>query len=217
LAATIDLYTHATPNGHKISIMLEEVGLPYRIHLVDLQKGEQFKPDFVALNPNSKIPAIVDPDGPDGKPITVFESGAILFYLARKTGSALLPADLRGASAVMEWLMFQVANVGPMFGQVGHFTLYSQAPEEKRAYGIERYTKEAHRLLAVMDARLKTSAYLAGPDYSIADIATYPWTNSALRLPTVGDLAPYPHVVRWRESVGARPAVQRGLDNPKRS
>jgi GST-like protein len=197
--------------------MLEEVGLPYRIHLVDLQKNEQFAPDFVAKNPNSKIPTIVDPDGPDGTPITVFESGAILFYLARKTGSALLPADLRGATAVMQWVMFQMANVGPMFGQVGHFTLYSQSPESERAYGIARYTKEAHRILAVMDARLKDSAYLAGPAYSIADIATYPWTNSALRLPTVGDLTQYPHVTRWRAEVGARPAVVRGLDNPKRT
>ena len=217
MAAVIDLYTQATPNGHKVSIMLEEVGLPYRLHLVDLQKNEQFSPDFVAKNPNSKIPTIVDPKGPDGAPITVFESGAILFYLARKTGSALLPADLRGATAVMQWVMFQMANVGPMFGQVGHFTLYSQAPEEQRAYGAARYTTEAKRILAVMDARLKESAYLAGPDYSIADIATYPWTNSIPRLPTLGGLDQYPHIVRWRAAVGARPAVLRGLDNPKRA
>ena len=213
----IDLYTQATPNGHKVSIMLEEVGLAYRLHIVDLQKSEQFTPEFVAMNPNSKIPVIVDPDGPGGAPITVFESGAILFYLARKANSALLPVDLRGASAVMEWLMFQMASVGPMFGQAGHFTLYATVPEEKRAYGIERYTKEAKRILSVMDARLRDSAFLAGPDYSIADIATYPWTNSALRIPTIGDLAPWPNVMRWCAVLAARPAVQRGLNAPKRA
>ena len=213
----IDLYTHATPNGHKISIMLEEVGLPYRIHLIEITKGDQFKPEFVALNPNSKIPAIVDPDGPDGQPITVFESGAILFYLARKTKSDLLPKDLRGATNVMQWLMFQMANVGPLFGQAGHFTLYAKASEEKLAYGIERYSKEAHRLLGVMDARLAANAWLAGADYSIADIATFPWTNSALRVPTIGDLSQYKYVTRWRADMNARPAVQRGLNNPKRT
>ena len=213
----IDLYTHATPNGHKVSIMLEEVGLAYRIHLIEITKGDQFKPAFVALNPNSKIPAIVDPDGPDGQPITVFESGAILFYLARKMKSDLLPKDLRGATNVMQWLMFQMANVGPLFGQAGHFTLYAKAPPEKLEYGIERYSKEAHRLLGVMDARLAENAWLAGADYSVADIATFPWTNSVLRVPTVGDLAQYTQVTRWRADMNARPAVQRGLNNPKRT
>jgi GST-like protein len=209
----IELYTHATPNGHKISIMLEELGLPYRIHLVDLVKGEQMSPVFLAINPNNKIPAIVDPDGPGGAPLTVWESGAILIYLAEKTASPLLPAAGAARYQVLQWLMFQVAGIGPMFGQAGHFTIYAR---EQVPYGIERYSNEARRLLGVMDKELGSRPYIAGPDYSIADIAIYPWTNSALRIPTIGNFTAWPAVAQWRERIEARPAVQRGLANPRR-
>jgi len=208
-----ELYTHATPNGHKVSIMLEELALPYRIHLVELAKGEQLDPRFLALNPNGKIPALVDPAGPGGQPLTVWESGAILIYLAEKSGSALLPSSGAARYATLQWLMFQMANVGPMFGQAGHFALYAK---EKVAYGIERYTKESRRILGVMDRQLAAGAYLAGAAYSIADIATFPWTNSVLRIPTLASFDEWPHVARWRATVGARAAVQRGLERPKR-
>ena len=214
----IELYTHATPNGHKVSIALEELSLPYRLHLVDIVGGEQLRPAFLAINPNNKIPAIVDPAGPDGQPITVWESGAILIYLAEKTGSALLPRGGASRYATLQWLMFQMAGVGPMLGQAGHFTIYAN---EKVPYGIERYTAEAKRLLGVMDRQLAAQPYLAGAHYSIADIATFPWTNSALRIPGLagegGDLDAWPQVVRWRRELAARPAVQRGLDNPRRT
>ena len=209
----IELYTHATPNGHKVSILLEELGLPYRLHLVDLAKNEQMAPAFLAINPNNKIPAIVDDDGPGGQPITVWESGAILVYLAEKTGSALLPTAPRERYATLQWLMFQMAGVGPMFGQAGHFTLYTK---EKVPYGVERYTNEAKRLLGVMDRQLGRHRHIAGEAYSIADIAIFPWTNSALRIPTIGGLDAWPNVVRWRADLNARPAVQRGLAQPKR-
>jgi GST-like protein len=209
----IELYTHATPNGHKVSIMLEELGLPYRIHLVDLLKGEQMLPEFLAINPNNKIPAIVDANGPQGAPLTVWESGAILIYLAEKTGSALLPASGPARYATLQWLMFQMAGVGPMFGQAGHFTLYAKEPVP---YGVERYSNEAKRLLGVMDRQLAHAEWLAGDHCSIADIATYPWTNSALRIPTIGSLDAWPQVTRWRAAMLARPAVQRGLEQPRR-
>jgi GSH-dependent disulfide-bond oxidoreductase len=209
----IDLYTHATPNGHKVSIMLEELALPYRVHLVDLAKSEQLKPEFLAINPNNKIPAIVDSDGPGGAPFTVWESGAILIYLADKQRSSLLPSEPRARYTTLQWLMFQMAGVGPMFGQAGHFTIYAK---EQVPYGIERYTNEAKRILGVMDKQLAAQAYLAGSAYSIADIATYPWTNSALRIPTIATLDLWPNVVRWRGAVGERPAVQRGVNVPKR-
>lgn len=209
----IELYTHATPNGHKVSILLEELGLPYRLHLVDLAKNEQMAPAFLAINPNNKIPAIVDDDGPGGQPITVWESGAILVYLAEKTGSALLPTSPRERYATLQWLMFQMAGVGPMFGQAGHFTLYTK---ETVPYGVERYTNEAKRLLGVMDGQLGRHRHIAGDAYSIADIAIFPWTNSALRIPTIGSLDAWPNVVRWRADLNARPAVQRGLAQPKR-
>lgn len=209
----IELYTHATPNGHKISILLEELGLPYHLHLVDLTKNEQLNPAFLAINPNNKIPAIVDSDGPEGRPITVWESGAILIYLTEKTGSALLPRKSAARYATLQWLMFQMAGVGPMFGQAGHFTLYAK---EQVPYGIERYTNEARRLLGVLNAQLATHVWLAGDDYSIADIATFPWTNSVVRIPTIGTLDSWPAVVRWRAALQARPAVRRGLDRPKR-
>jgi GST-like protein len=204
----IDLYTWGTPNGRKVSIMLEETGLPYKVHPIDILKGDQFKPDFVAINPNSKIPAIVDPDGPGGKPLSLFESGAILVYLADKTGK-LHSSDARTRYLELQWLMFQMGGVGPMFGQAHHFM---RAAKEQIPYGIDRYGKEAQRLYGVMNARLGESAYLAGKDYSIADIATYPWVarHEWHRV----DLGAYPNVQRWFKTVGARPAVQRGMAVP---
>jgi GST-like protein len=204
----IDLYTWTTPNGRKASIMLEEVGLPYRVHAIDISKGDQFKPEFVAINPNSKIPAIVDADGPDGKPISVFESGAILIWLAEKTGQLLGP-DQRRRSEALQWLMFQMGGVGPMFGQAHHFRKFAPEP---LPYAIERYTKEAQRLYGVLGRRLGEAEYLAG-DYSIADIATYPWV-ARHEWQGVG-LDDHPNVKRWFEAIGARPAVQRGMAVPK--
>jgi GST-like protein len=209
----IKLYTHATPNGHKVSILLEELALPYEIHLVDLAANAQFEPAFLAINPNNKIPAIVDPEGPEGRPVSVFESGAILIYLAEKVRSPLLPAAGEARYAVLQWLMFQMAGVGPMFGQAGHFTLYAK---ENVPYGVERYTSEARRLLGVMETQLARAPWIAGQDYSIADIAIFPWTNSILRVPQFPTLVPWPAVCRWREAMFARPAVQRGLERPKR-
>jgi GST-like protein len=200
----IDLYSWPTPNGHKIHIMLEECGLPYRVHAVDIGAGDQFKPEFLRISPNNKIPAIVDSEGPDGKPISLFESGAILIYLAGKTGK-LLPADVRGKYVALQWLMFQMGSVGPMFGQAHHFRIY--APE-KIQYAIDRYTNETRRLYGVMDKRLAEAPYFAG-EYSIADIAIYPWTRSHANQGV--DLAEYPNVRRWYEAIEARPAVQRGL------
>jgi GST-like protein len=204
----IDIYTWTTPNGRKVSIMLEETGLPYRVHAIDISKGDQFKPEFVAINPNSKIPAIVDADGPDGKPISVFESGAILIWLAEKTGQLLSP-DKRRRSEALQWLMFQMGGVGPIFGQAHHFRKFAPEPVP---YAIERYTKEAQRLYGVLDRRLGEAAYLAG-DYSIADMATYPWVA---RHEWQGvSLDNHPNVKRWFEAIGARPAVQRGMAVPK--
>lgn len=204
----IEFYTWGTPNGRKVSIMLEEVGLPYAVRKVDIGKGEQFRPEFVAVNPNSKIPAIVDPDGPGGKPIALFESGAILIYLAEKTGK-LLSAEPRARYAALQWLMFQMGGVGPIFGQAHHFMRF--APE-KIPYGIERYGKEAKRLYGVMDRRLEAEAFLAGADYSIADVATFPWVA---RHEWHGvSLEAFPNVKRWFEAIGARPAVARGMAVP---
>ena len=203
----IDLYTWGTPNGRKVSVMLEEVGLPYHVHRVDISKGEQFKPEFVALNPNSKIPALMDPEGPGGKPISLFESGAILIYLAEKTGK-LISRDARTRYETLVWLMFQMGGVGPMFGQAHHFL---RAAPEPIAYAIERYTKEARRLYSVLDARLAAVPYLAG-DYSIADIATYPWVARHEWHKVA--LSDFPNVARWYGDIGARPAVQRGMAVP---
>jgi GST-like protein len=204
-AAMIDLYTWPTPNGHKIHIMLEETGLPYTVIPVDIGRGDQFKPDFLRISPNNKMPAIVDTEGPNGKPYALFESGAILMYLAEKTGR-LMPSDTAGRYRVIQWLMFQMGTVGPMLGQAHHFRSY--APE-KIAYAIDRYTNEAGRIYGVMDRRLADSEYLAG-DYSIADIACFPWTRSwegqGQRLDDV------PNVKRWFEAIAARPAVRRGLE-----
>jgi len=200
----IDVYTWATPNGHKVHIMLEECALPYNVHAIDIGAGDQFKPEFLKISPNNKIPAIVDSDGPDGKPMSLFESGAILLYLAAKTGR-FLPTDVRGRYDVLQWLMFQMGGVGPMFGQAHHFRTY--APE-KVEYAINRYTNEAKRLYGVMDRKLGQTEYIAG-DYSIADIATFPWTRSYANQGV--DLAEFPNVKRWYEAIDARPAVQRGV------
>ena len=200
----IDLYSWATPNGHKVHIMLEECALPYRVHAVDIGAGDQFKPDFLKISPNNKIPAIVDSDGPDGKPMSLFESGAILIYLAAKTGR-FLPADVRGKYLALQWLMFQMGGLGPMLGQAHHFRLY--APE-KIEYAYNRYTNEAKRLYGVMNRRLSEAEYFAG-EYSIADIAMFPWTRSHANQGI--DLADYPHVKRWYEAIDARPAVQSGV------
>ena len=200
----IDLYSWATPNGHKVHIMLEECTLPYTVHAVDIGAGDQFRAEFLAISPNNKIPAIVDPDGPDGKPISLFESGAILLYLAGKTGR-FLPADVRGRYVALQWLMFQMGGLGPMLGQAHHFRLY--APE-KIEYAINRYTSEAKRLYGVMDRRLAEVPYLAG-DYGIADMAAFPWTRSHANQGV--DLADYPNVKRWFDAIAARPAVQRGV------
>ena len=200
----IDLYTWTTPNGRKVSVMLEELGLPYRVHKVDISKGDQFSAEFVAINPNSKIPAIVDAEGPGGKPLTLFESGAILIYLAEKSGK-FLPEDRRGRCEVMQWLMFQMGNVGPMLGQAHHFRAY--APE-KLPYAIDRYTKEAGRLYGVIDRRLADRSFIAG-DYSIADMAIFPWLRSWERQGV--QIADYPHLKRWFDTIAARPAVERGV------
>jgi len=203
----IDLYTWSTPNGRKVSIMLEETGLAYRVHKIDISKGDQFKPEFVAINPNSKIPAIIDGDGPGGKLLTLFESGAILIYLAEKTGK-LLPKDPAVRYVVLEWVMFQMGGVGPMFGQVHHFL---RAAPESVPYAIERYGKETRRLYGVLDARLSKVEYLAG-EYSIADIATYPWVaRHEWHKVALGD---FPNVERWYQAIGARPAVARGMAVP---
>jgi GST-like protein len=202
---TIDVYSWPTPNGHKIHIMLEECELPYLVHAVDIGAGDQFAPKFLAISPNNKIPAIVDPDGPDGRPISIFESGAILIYLAGKTGH-FLPSEERGKFQALQWLMFQMGSVGPMLGQAHHFRRY--APQQIE-YAVDRYTNEARRLYGVMDRRLGQARYFAGSNYSIADIAIYPWTRSHEGQGI--DLSTYPHVQRWYEEIGLRPAVQRGL------
>ena len=202
----MEVYSWPTPNGHKVHIMLEECGLPYRAHAVDISSGDQFKPEFLAISPNNKIPALTDPEGPDGKPISLFESGAILLYLAAKTGR-FLPQDTQSKYEVLQWLMFQMGGVGPMLGQAHHFRIY--APE-KVPYAIDRYTNEAKRLYGVMNKRLARSTYLGGPDYSIADISVFPWLRSWKNQGI--DWADYPHLKGWFDEIGARPAVVRGVE-----
>jgi GSH-dependent disulfide-bond oxidoreductase len=202
----IAVYSWATPNGHKVHIMLEECGLPYRLHPVDIGAGQQFEPDFLAISPNNKIPAIVDSEGPDGQPMSLFESGAILLYLAGKTGR-FLPASTRGRYEVMQWLMFQMGGVGPMLGQAHHFRIY--APE-KIDYAVERYTNEAKRLYGVMDTQLAKQKYIAGSEYTIADIAIFPWLRSWKNQGISWD--DYPHLKGWFDEIAARPAVQRGVE-----
>lgn len=198
----IDLYTFTTPNGRKPAILLEELALPYTIHKIDISKGDQFSPEYVAINPNSKIPAILDRE----TGITVFESGALLIYLAEKAGK-LLPQDPANRIRVLEWLMFQMASVGPMFGQLGHFR---NAAPEKISYAVERYQKETLRLLGVLDRQLAESPYVAG-DYSIADIATYPWVDAAAGRYDDLVVEDFLNVQRWLETLRARPAVQTGM------
>jgi len=201
----IDLYTWPTPNGFKVSIMLEEIGLPYTVIPIDITAGDQFDPAYLALNPNNKMPTIVDPDGPEGRPYTVFESGAILMYLAEKSG-AFMPSDVAGRYLVVQWLMFQMGGLGPMLGQAHHFRTYAPEPIP---YTVERYTNEAARLYGVMDRRLGEVEYLAG-DYSIADMASFPWIRPYKRQGQVLD--EYPNLKRWFDAIDTRPAVKRGLE-----
>jgi GST-like protein len=201
----IDLYSWATPNGHKIHIMLEETGLPYRVHPIDIGAGDQFKPEFLKISPNNKMPAMIDSDGPGGKPMSMFESGAMLLYLASKSGK-FLPEDLRDRWSTLQGLMFQMGGVGPMLGQAHHFLGY--APE-KIPYAMNRYSKEANRLYGVMDRRLAESKFIACGEYTIADMAIMPW----LRFPDRQgvNIADYAHVKKWFDGIASRPAVQRGL------
>ncbi len=202
----IELWTWDTPNGRKISVALEEMGLPYTVHPVDISQGRQLDHAFLAFSPNNRIPAIRDPDGPGGTPITVFESGAILLYLAMKTGK-FWPADLRAQVPVMEWLMWQMGGFGPMLGQVHHFLMVENAADQR--YGLERYAKETRRLYGVADRRLAVAPYFAGAAVSVADFAIlgWAWRHERHRI----DLAEFPHVQRWYEAMMARPATQRGF------
>jgi GSH-dependent disulfide-bond oxidoreductase len=201
----IEVYSWPTPNGHKVHIMLEECGLDYRAHAVDIGAGEQFQPEFLAISPNNKIPAITDSDGPDGKPMSLFESGAILMYLAGKTGR-FMPQSVRDKYEMLQWLMFQVGGVGPMLGQAHHFRIY--APE-KIPYAVDRYSNEAKRLYGVMNSRLAKSKYMAGKSYTIADIAIFPWLRSWKNQGI--DWNDYPHLKGWFDEIAGRPAVQRGV------
>ena len=200
-------YYWPTPNGHKTAIMLEEVELEYELYPIDILNGEQFTPEFIKISPNNRIPAIIDTDGPEGKPYSVFESGAILLYLAEKTGK-LWPGDMKSRYDVMQWLMFQMGNVGPMFGQNGYFQGY--CPEDV-PLARERYHNVTKQIYSVLDKRLGESAYLAGDNYSIADVATYTWTMPEQQIMHKIDADEYPNVKRWDNEIAARPAVQRGV------
>jgi GSH-dependent disulfide-bond oxidoreductase len=200
----IDLYYWPTPNGHKVTIFLEETGLEYKIVPVNIRKGEQFEPEFLKISPNNRMPAIVDHKGPGGKPLALFESGAILIYLGEKTGK-FLSTEPHAKYTTIQWVMFQMGGVGPMFGQRGHFL---RAAPEKIPYAIDRYTNESRRLLNVMEKRLAEAEYLAG-EYSIADMATYPWVVGTRREPE--ELETRPNFKRWLDAISARPAVKRGL------
>ncbi|MCO6440202.1 MAG: glutathione S-transferase N-terminal domain-containing protein [Nitrococcus mobilis] len=201
----IDVYSWSTPNGHKVHIALEELALDYRIHPVNIGKGDQFEAEFLRISPNNKIPAIVDRQGPGDEPFSLFESGAILIYLAEKTGR-LLPRQPRGRYRTLEWLMFQMGNLGPMLGQAHHFRQY--APE-RIDYAINRYTNETTRLYRVLDQRLGEETFLAGPEYTIADIAVFPWIRPYERQGQ--DLSEHPNLKRWFDIIAQRPAVERGL------
>lgn len=204
----IQLYTWGTPNGKKIPIMLEEIGMPYEVHPINIGQGDQFKPEYLAINPNNKIPSIIDPDGPGGKSFTLFESGAILMYLAEKSGK-LWPADMRQRYTVLQWLMFQMGGVGPMFGQANYFYRL----EEKIPFAIERFHKEALRLYGVLEKALGKNEFLAG-EYSIADIATYPWVwRHEMHHVKLED---FPSVKSWYDKISERPAVKRGMEIPKK-
>jgi GSH-dependent disulfide-bond oxidoreductase len=201
----IELYTAPTPNGHKVQIMLEEVGLAYEVRPVNILAGDQFAPEFLRISPDNRIPAIVDRQGPDGAPLSMFESGAILIYLAEKTGK-LMPTEARARYDTLAWLMFQMGNVGPLLGQAHHFRSYAPEPIP---YAIERYTNEAGRMYRVLDRHLGEHPYLAGDDYTIADVATYPWIRPYKRQGQ--NLADYPNLERWFATIRQRPAVQRGM------
>ncbi len=207
----IQLYSVATPNGQKIGIVLEELGLPYEPHRINIMEGDQLDPSYVRINPNSKIPSIIDPDGPGGKPISLMESGAILLYLADKAGK-LISADAHERQETIEWLFFQMASVGPMFGQFGHFFKFAKGKTD--GYGAERYTKEATRLLGVLDKRLDGRTYLVGDTLSIADIATVPWINALdfYEGKDAVDYTSFANVSGWVERFNAREAVQRGVE-----
>jgi GST-like protein len=213
----LQLYSLPTPNGVKVSIFLEEAGLPYEPHLVSFTTNDQVSPEFLSLNPNNKIPAILDPNGPGGKPLALFESGAILIYLAAKTGQ-LMPSDLAARYETLQWLMFQMGGIGPMFGQLGFFHKFAGKDyEDKRPR--DRYVAESKRLLAVLDQRLQGRAWIMGDEFSIADIATFPWVRNLIGFYEAGDLvgiADYPDVTRVLRAFTARPAVVRGLEIPKR-
>jgi GSH-dependent disulfide-bond oxidoreductase len=200
----IQLYSWATPNGHKVHIMLEECGLKYEVIPVNIGAGDQFKPDFLKISPNNKMPAIIDTDGPDGKPISIFESGAILIYLAAKTGK-FMPFSDRDKYSVLQWLMFQMGGVGPMLGQNHHFRIYAPV---KLPYAIDRYTNEAKRIYGVIDRQLAANPYIAGKTYTIADMAIYPWLRNWKNQGI--ELSDYPHLKKWFDGLEKRPAVQRG-------
>lgn len=213
----LQLYSLPTPNGVKISIMLEEIGLPYEVHLVDIRNNEQMLPEFLSLNPNNKIPAVIDPNGPGGQPLPLFESGAILIYLADKTGK-LLARDGVERYLTIQWLMFQMGGIGPMFGQVGFFKRNDKDYEDKRP--LQRYVEESKRLLGVLDKQLADHAWVAGDQYTIADIAILPWVRNMIGFYGAGDLIGienFPNVTRALDVFVARPAVQRGLDIPHMS
>ena len=202
----IEVYSWPTANGHKVHIMLEECGLAYRVRPVDLGTGAQFEPGFLAISPNNKIPALVDPDGPDGRTISLFESGAILLYLAGKTGR-LLPAGVAEKYEMLQWLMFQVGSLGPMLGHAHHFRHHAPEP---LPYAVERYTREAQRLYSVLNKRLAQSTYVGGASYSIADIAIFPWLRAWKNQGV--EMADYPHLKGWFDEIAGRPAVQRGVE-----
>jgi GST-like protein len=201
----IDVYSWATPNGHKVHIVLEELGLPYQVHPVDIGAGDQFKPEFLRISPNNKVPALVDSDGPDGKPIALFESGAILIYLAEKY-NRFVPADPRERYEMLQWLMFQMAGIGPMLGQAHHFRIYAPEPVP---YAIDRYTKEAKRLYGVLDRRLAEHQWVGCNEYSIADMAIWPWLRSWKNQGI--EMTDFPNVAAWFEKIDQREAVQRGV------
>ncbi len=201
----IECYSWPTPNGHKIHIMLEECGLAYTALPVNIGAGEQFKPEFLAISPNNRIPAITDPDGPDGKSISVFESGAILIYLAEKTDK-FMPSSKHGKYECLQWLMWQMGGFGPMLGQAHHFRIYAPT---KIDYAYDRYTNEAKRLYGILNKQLASNTYLCGDEYTIADIACFPWTRSTQNQGI--DWAEFPHVKRWHDLISARPAVQKGV------
>ncbi|MEX3762003.1 glutathione binding-like protein [Paraburkholderia phenoliruptrix] len=213
----LQLYSLPTPNGVKVSIMLEETGLPYEPHLVRFDTNDQMTPEFMSLNPNNKIPAIIDPNGPDGKPLPLFESGAILIYLADKTGQ-LIPQDAAGRYEAIQWVMFQMGGIGPMFGQVGFFHKFAgKEYEDKRPR--DRYVAESRRLLGVLEQRLEGREWILGDQYSVADIATFPWVRNLIGFYEAGELVrieDFPNVRRVLAAFVARPAVIRGLDSPKR-